>query len=244
MSHGRKLDPRPLSGDISVTTLVDEYFLAYNAARLREAAQVFTAKMLEDDVTVCLTLSGALTPTGLGHGALVPLVDAGFVDWIISTGANLYHDLHYALNFTLRRGSPFVDDRVGAVNELFLVQAAADARLVGDDDDGKAGVVQQADGVDRVREEDQALETIEVSRFFEHGAITVQENGPSTRRRLAQGRLWFTRAESHSPRSGATATRVVRRRVTAANTVSTLMPRMQRWSMGQSLNMQGRQNTW
>jgi deoxyhypusine synthase len=34
------------------------------------------------------------------------------VDFIISTGANLYHDLHYALNFTLRRGSPFVDDRV------------------------------------------------------------------------------------------------------------------------------------
>jgi deoxyhypusine synthase len=34
------------------------------------------------------------------------------VDFVISTGANLYHDLHYALNFTLRRGSPFLDDRV------------------------------------------------------------------------------------------------------------------------------------
>jgi deoxyhypusine synthase len=38
-------------------------------------------------------------------------MDRGLVDFIISTGANLYHDLHYALNFTLRRGSPFVDDR-------------------------------------------------------------------------------------------------------------------------------------
>lgn len=110
MSHGRKLDPRPLAGDISVTALVDEYFLAYNAARLREAAHVFTEKMLEDDVTVCLTLSGALTPTGLGYGALVPLVDAGFVDWIISTGANLYHDLHRSLGFALYQTSPFLDD--------------------------------------------------------------------------------------------------------------------------------------
>ena len=40
------------------------------------------------------------------------MMERGLVDFIISTGANLYHDLHYALNFTLRRGSPFVDDRV------------------------------------------------------------------------------------------------------------------------------------
>jgi deoxyhypusine synthase len=37
-------------------------------------------------------------------------MERGLVDFIISTGANLYHDLHYALNFTLHRGSPFVDD--------------------------------------------------------------------------------------------------------------------------------------
>ena len=38
-------------------------------------------------------------------------MERGLVDFVISTGANLYHDLHYALNFTLHRGSPFVDDR-------------------------------------------------------------------------------------------------------------------------------------
>jgi deoxyhypusine synthase len=41
---------------------------------------------------------------------MVELMDRGLVDFIISTGANLYHDLHYALNFTLHRGSPFVND--------------------------------------------------------------------------------------------------------------------------------------
>ena len=50
-----------------------------------------------------------MTPAGLG-GCVIELMDRGLVDFIISTGANLYHDLHYALNFTLRRGSPFVND--------------------------------------------------------------------------------------------------------------------------------------
>ena len=137
---------------------------------------------------------------------------------------------------------PFVDDLVRAVNELLLVHAAADARLVGDDDDGEAGAIQQADGVDGEGKEDQALETIEVSRFFEHGAIAIQEDGPSTRLRLAQGRLRFARARL-TRRAPGRPTSVARRRDTASNTVSTLMPRMQRWSMGQSLSMQGRQNT-
>jgi deoxyhypusine synthase len=37
---------------------------------------------------------------------------AGFVDWIVSTGANLYHDTHFAIGHSLHRGSPFVDDRI------------------------------------------------------------------------------------------------------------------------------------
>lgn len=110
MTYGRKLDPRPLEGDISVTTLVDEFFFAYNAARLRETAQLFSRKMLEADVTVGLTLSGALTPAGLGYAAFVPLVEAGFVDWIIATGANLYHDLHRSLGFELFQTTPGGDD--------------------------------------------------------------------------------------------------------------------------------------
>ena len=52
-----------------------------------------------------------MTPAGLG-GCIISMMERGLIDFIISTGANLYHDLHYALNFTLRRGSPFVDDRV------------------------------------------------------------------------------------------------------------------------------------
>ena len=64
----------------------------------------------KNDTTIGLTVAGAMTPAGLG-GCVIEMMERGLVDFVISTGANLYHDLHYALNFTLRRGSPFLDDR-------------------------------------------------------------------------------------------------------------------------------------
>jgi deoxyhypusine synthase len=98
-------------GGAEIRHLIDHGFQAFNAARLSEACRIFTEKMLkpEHDTTIGLTIAGALTPAGLG-GCIVELMERGLVDFLISTGANLYHDLHYALNFTLRRGSPFVDD--------------------------------------------------------------------------------------------------------------------------------------
>ena len=41
---------------------------------------------------------------------LIPLIQAGFVDWIVSTGANLYHDTHYALDLPLHQSRPNLDD--------------------------------------------------------------------------------------------------------------------------------------
>jgi deoxyhypusine synthase len=94
-----------------VRQLIDDGFQAFNAARLSEACHIFADKMLrpDEDTTVGLTSAGALTPAGLG-GCMIELIDRGLVDFIISTGANLYHDLHFALNFTLHRGTPFVND--------------------------------------------------------------------------------------------------------------------------------------
>ncbi|HYO64087.1 MAG TPA: deoxyhypusine synthase [Pyrinomonadaceae bacterium] len=107
---GRRIDPRPITGDITLADLVDETFLAYNGARLREACQLFTRKMLEPDVTVGLSITGALTPAGLGISALIPLIRAGFVDWIITTGANLYHDTHFGIGLALHQGNTAVSD--------------------------------------------------------------------------------------------------------------------------------------
>jgi deoxyhypusine synthase len=98
-------------GSAEIRHLIDGGFQAFNAGRLSEACHIYTEKMLDpaNDTTIGLTVAGALTPAGLG-GCVIELMERGLVDFMISTGANLYHDLHYALNFTLHRGSPFLDD--------------------------------------------------------------------------------------------------------------------------------------
>ncbi len=108
--RGERISPNPITGKESLPDLVDGTFKAYNAARLQEACRLFSEKMLRANVTVGMSLSGAMTPAGLGSAAIIPLINAGFVDWIVSTGANLYHDMHYAMNMPLYRSSPFVDD--------------------------------------------------------------------------------------------------------------------------------------
>jgi deoxyhypusine synthase len=109
---GGKIEPRRIDGSETAADLIDGTFQAYNAARLREACQLFTQKMLEPDVTIGLTLTGALTPAGLGMSSLIPLLEAGFVDWIISTGANLYHDAHFGLGLSMHRGNAQASDTV------------------------------------------------------------------------------------------------------------------------------------
>src|SRR5438132_14154381 len=88
---GKRIMPKNLTGKEKLHEVVDETFLAYNSARLKEGCQLFTDKMLAADVTIGMTLSGALTPAGLGCSCIVPLIKAGFVDWIVCTGANVYH---------------------------------------------------------------------------------------------------------------------------------------------------------
>src|SRR5262249_22673805 len=90
--------------------LIDSAFLAYNGARLREGARLLTERMLADDVTVALSITGALTPAGLGMSAIIPLMEAGFVDWIGSTGANLYHDTHFGIGLDMHQGTFQADD--------------------------------------------------------------------------------------------------------------------------------------
>src|SRR5260370_11148192 len=119
--HGKRIDPAPITPKTTLADLVDECFLAYNAARLREACHLFTRKMLEPDVTVGLSLTGALTPAGLGISALIPLIKAGFIDWIISTGANLYHDTHFGIGLSMHQGSAQISDIVLRKEEVVRI---------------------------------------------------------------------------------------------------------------------------
>lgn len=118
---GKRIDPTPIDNSTTLADLIDESFMAYNAARLREACQLFTKKMLEPDVTIGVTLTGALTPAGLGISALIPLIKAGFIDWIISTGANLYHDTHFGIGLELHQGDAKLDDRILREEEVVRI---------------------------------------------------------------------------------------------------------------------------
>src|ERR1700754_3383057 len=119
--QGRRIDPSPIVKNSTVADLVDNSFLAYNAARLREACHLFTKKMLEPDVTIGVTITGALTPAGLGISALIPLIQAGFVDWIISTGANLYHDTHFGIGLPMHQGNTLVSDIILREEEVVRI---------------------------------------------------------------------------------------------------------------------------
>jgi deoxyhypusine synthase len=118
---GRRIDPAPLTPTTTIAELVDGAFIAYNGARLREACQLFTRKMLEPEVTIGMSLTGALTPAGLGMSALIPLIKAGFVDWIISTGANLYHDTHFGIGLVMREGRADISDIVLRAEEVVRI---------------------------------------------------------------------------------------------------------------------------
>jgi deoxyhypusine synthase len=117
----QRIAPPAVTGREVAADLIDRSFLSYNSGRLREICQVFTRKFLEPDCTVGLTLSGALTPAGLGMSCIIPLIKAGFIDWIVSTGANLYHDTHFALDLPLHQSWPHQDDFALRQNDVIRI---------------------------------------------------------------------------------------------------------------------------
>jgi deoxyhypusine synthase len=108
---GKKIDPPAISANMTIPRLIEFYnSTGYNARRLAEAAEMLQ-DMIDSNSTVCLTLAGAMTPIGLGV-TISEMIEAGFIDWIVSTGANVYHDLHFAYNLPVRQGHFEVNDDI------------------------------------------------------------------------------------------------------------------------------------
>ncbi len=111
---GKRIFPDSITDGISIKNLIDNHFNGFNAARIQEICHLISKKMSLQDVCVGFSFSGALTPAGLGSSCVVPMIRSGIIDYIVTTGANLYHDLHHSLDLPLTQGTPFVND-----NELF-----------------------------------------------------------------------------------------------------------------------------
>src|SRR4030042_5539491 len=84
---GKRILPKPIGKDTDIVTLIDNMD-AYNGGRLRAACHLLRDRYSQPDVTIGLSLAGALTPPGLGPSTIIPLMNRGFVDWIVATGAN------------------------------------------------------------------------------------------------------------------------------------------------------------
>jgi len=104
------VEPMRLRKGMTVVDLVDVYRRAgaFNGGRLAEGADLY-GRMIDSGATIALTLTGAMAPAGLG-GAVQAMIEAGFIDLVVSTGANLYHDFHFALSLPVLQGHFNVDD--------------------------------------------------------------------------------------------------------------------------------------
>ncbi len=118
---GKAISPIAIDDKMTITQLVDEVFdgMGYNAKRLAEACHLFKS-MLDENSTVCLTLAGAMTPVGLG-GGIIKMMEKGFIDWIVTTGANTYHDLHFAYKLPVHQGDYAADDNELAENDVVRI---------------------------------------------------------------------------------------------------------------------------
>jgi deoxyhypusine synthase len=108
---GKKIDPPEIFAGMTVSQLIELFGkTGYNARRLAEAAEIMI-KMVESNATICLTIAGAMTPIGFGK-IISAMIENGFIDWIVTTGANAYHDLHFAYDLPVRQGHFDVDDDI------------------------------------------------------------------------------------------------------------------------------------
>ena len=107
---GKMIEPLALEGNGQIADFIDNVFAnsGFNARRLGEACELYS-RMIDEDATVCLTLAGAMTPIGMS-GPIISMMEKGFVDFIIATGANLYHDLHRTFGYPVVQGGTNVDD--------------------------------------------------------------------------------------------------------------------------------------
>ena len=119
--HGKKIPHIQLHPKMTMKDLVDVFAQSgYNGRKLGEAAKLYS-KMIKENATICLTVSGALTPVGFG-GIIKTLIERGFIDWIITTGANVYHEDHFAWGLPVKQGSHEVDDMKLFENEIVRIR--------------------------------------------------------------------------------------------------------------------------
>ena len=109
--------------------LVMEQAGAYNGGALSRAASIYASMLTDTKTTRFLGLAGAMVPAGMG-GIISDLIKDGYVDALVSTGANLTHDVIEAIGCHHYRGTEQCDDnqlRHEEINRIYDVYLPNDA---------------------------------------------------------------------------------------------------------------------
>ena len=118
---GKDIPHIKLDSNTTVKELIEIYANSgFNARQLGEAAKLYQ-KMIHENATICLTVAGAMTPVGFG-GIIKTLLEKGFVDWIVTTGANVYHEDHFAWGLPVKQGHFEVDDNILYEKEIVRIR--------------------------------------------------------------------------------------------------------------------------
>src|SRR6476469_3913495 len=91
--------------------------ISFQGRNLATAHRIWL-KMLQDDVTIFMGMAGALSAGGL-RLAVAHLISHRYIDCLVSTGANLYHDLHETRGQHHYVGAPLAEDRIDRVYDTY-----------------------------------------------------------------------------------------------------------------------------
>jgi len=107
--HAPDILPQKPGRGMTVPDLVDFMGGTSFEARNVHRAAVLLQRMIDQGDTIWLGIAGAGIAGGMG-GIVAALIEAGFIDVICSTGAQVYHDLHFAFELPVKSIHPHWDD--------------------------------------------------------------------------------------------------------------------------------------
>jgi deoxyhypusine synthase len=106
----RQIAPFPIEAKVSAAALMARMGrTAFQARNLGHAVRIWRAMLDEEGTVVFLGLAGAMVPAGM-RPLLVHIIENRLIDVLVSTGANLYHDIYETLGFRHSQGDPEGDD--------------------------------------------------------------------------------------------------------------------------------------
>ncbi len=101
--------PPRLSNRMTISGLVEAMGRTCFEARNLSRGAHLLQKMINGGDVIWLGIAGAGIAGGMG-GMVISLMEAGFVNAICSTGAQVYHDLHFAFDLPVKAIQPPFDD--------------------------------------------------------------------------------------------------------------------------------------